>query len=211
MAIEVDALLEICNVGEVFSNEVRNVWQYHVTTSAPTITAAHVAEGWWNHNKVVLRGIVPSTVSGLFRNVEVRELNNVAGALGTYGVPAAEQAGTRTPGTQGDLQPPFVSAGVRLNVGTRITRPGQKRFAGLVEGDNLGGQLQSGLKTAIDTAMAQMIASMTLGAPAATMTLQPIVCRKDAAGYVTAFQPIESWSVNQYLTSQNTRKFQRGA
>lgn len=211
MAIEVGALLEISSVGEVFSNEVRNVWQYEVTTTSPTITAAHVAEGWWNHVKTVLRGIIPTTVTGYYRSVEVRELNNVAGAIGIYGIPSGEQAGTRSATGGGDIMPPYVAAAVRLNVGTRSTRPGQKRFGGVLEGDNVNGQLQTALKNAIDTAMNTMISSMTLGAPAATMTLKPIVCRKDATGFVTAFQNIESWNVNQYLSTQNTRKFQRGA
>lgn len=211
MPILVDALLEISSVGEVFSNEVRNVWQYQVITTAPTITAAHVGEAWWNNVKTVLRGIIPTSVPGYYRSVEVRELNNIEGAIGIYGIPAGEQAGTRSATGGGDIMPPYVAVAARLNVGTRATRPGQKRFGGVLEGDNVNGQVQTALKNAVDTAMAHMIQTLTLGSPAAAMTLLPIVCRKDSQGFVTAFQNIESWNVNQYLSTQNTRKFQRGA
>lgn len=211
MAIPVGALLEISNVGELFGNEVRNVWQYEVTTSAPSITAAHVAEAWWNHVKAVLRGIPTTNIGGSFRSVEVRELNNPTGALGSYGIPSSEWAGTRTPGTEAQILMPFSAVGVRLDVGTRVTRPGQKRFAGLVEGDQNSGEVQAGVRNAVITAMTLMIASMTLGAPAATMTLKPVVVRKDALGAVTAQQSITSYTINPYVTSQNTRKFGRGA
>lgn len=210
MAILTGALLEVSINGEANNNAVYNVWQYEVGTTAPTITAENVAEAWWQHVKAVYRAVAATNYSGLFRQVMVRELNAPTGAFGTWAIPSAEWAGTRSPGSAPEFLPTFNAAGVRLNVGTRVTRPGQKRFSGLVESDNNSGSLTAGVLTALDNLMVVMIASMTLGAPAATMTLQPIVVRKDAVGAVTAHQAIGSYSTNNLITSQVSRKPGRG-
>lgn len=210
MAILTGALLEVSINGEANNNAVYNVWQYEVGTTAPTITAEHVAQAWWQHVKTVYRAVAATNYSGLFRQVMVRELNAPTGAFGTWAIPSAEWAGTRSPGAAAEFLPTFNAAGVRLNVGTRVTRPGQKRFSGLVESDNNSGSLTAGVLTALDNLMVVMIASMTLGAPAATMTLQPIVVRKDAVGAVTAHQAIGSYSTNNLITSQVSRKPGRG-
>lgn len=210
MAILTGALLEVSINGEANNNAVYNVWQYEVGTTAPTITAENVAEAWWQHVKAVYRAVAATNYSGLFRQVMVRELNAPTGAFGTWAIPSAEWAGTRSPGSAAEFLPTFNAAGVRLNVGTRVTRPGQKRFSGLVESDNDSGSLTAGVLTALDNLMVVMIASMTLGAPAATMTLQPIVVRKDAMGAVTAHQTIGSYSTNNLITSQVSRKPGRG-
>ena len=204
-------LIEISNVGELFGSETRNVWQYELESSLATVSAAQVGEAWWHHVKTGLRGIVTTNIGGCYRSVEVRELNNPAGELGSYGIPSGEWAGTRSPGTEAGILMPFAAVGVRLDVGTRVTRPGQKRFAGLVEGDQNGGLIQAGVQTAVEAAMDTMVAVMILGAPAATLTLRPVVCRKNAAGVVTAHQNIEGYTINPNVTSQNTRKFGRGA
>lgn len=211
MSIEIGALLEISVSGDVFSNQVMNVWQYEVTNTMATITAEHVAEAWWNHVKDNYRAVPTSTYTGLFRNVFVRELNTPTGAYGSYGIPASERAGTRSPGSSSDILPIFNAVGVRLNVGTRATRPGQKRFCGLNEDDQSSGSLQTAVSTAVGTLMDQMIESMTLGAPAATMVLMPIVCRKDVLGNVVAHQAITSYSLKSAVTSQVSRKLGRGA
>jgi hypothetical protein len=211
MAISVGALLEVSVSGEVFSNAIYNVWQYEVTTSVPTITAEQVAEAWWANVKTNYRAVPTSTYTGLFRLVRVRELNAPTGAFGAYGIPIAERGGTRSPGSSSDILPIFNAAAVRMNVGTRVTRPGQKRFCGLNEDDQTNGQLQTAAVSAVNTLMTQMIASMTLGAPAATMTLKPIICRKDVTGAVVASQPVTSFTVNTFVSSQVSRKIGRGA
>jgi hypothetical protein len=211
MAITIGALLEICNVGELFGNEVRNVWQYEVDTSVPTITAANIAEAWWQHVKAAMRGVPTTNIGGAFRTVEVRELNNPSGALGTYGIPSSEWAGTRSPGSEAQILPPFAAVSVRLDVGTRVTRPGQKRLGGLVETDQNGGLIQSAVQAATETLMDLMIQSMTLGAPAATFTMTPIVCKKDGVGAVVAHQGIDSYTISPYVSTQNSRKFGRGS
>lgn len=211
MSIQLGALLEISLSGEVFSNMVANVWQYEVTNTMVSITAEQVAEAWWNHVKTNYRAVPTSTYTGIFRKVLVRELNAPTGAYGTYGIPLAERTGTRSPGSSSDILPLFNAVGVRLNVGSRATRPGQKRFAGLNEDDQTSGGLTTAVVSAVNTLMTQMIASMTLGAPAATMVLKPVVVRKDVTGTVVAHQAITSFSVNTNVTSQVSRKLGRGA
>lgn len=211
MAIEIGTLLEVAVQGVNQSNQVMNVMQYVVSTSVPTITAENVAEAWWNHVKDTYRSVATSYYDGLFRQVQVRELNDPTGAFGTYAVPLTEQGGTRGMGASPQGLPPFCAVGVRLNVGTRVTRGGAKRLMGLMEADQENGVLVSSVVDAAQAWADFMIQSMTLGAPAATMTLLPIICRKDAAGVVTANQSIQSASVNLNVTTQNTRKYGRGA
>lgn len=210
MSIPNDALLEISVTGLNTGGQAMNVWQYQVGNTAAPITAENVAEAWWNNVKVKYRQVATTYYDALFRSVMVRELNEPAGAYGSYAIPTAEQGGTRSMGTSPQGLPPFCCVGVRLNVGTRVTRPGQKRFPGLLEIDQDNGLLASGVvSAALDTAN-YMIQTLTLGAPALAMTLSPIIVRKDAQGTVTAYQPIRSASVGLYVTTQNSRKFGRG-
>lgn len=210
MSIQIGALLEVSVAGLNTGGQAMNVWQYEVTNTMTTITGENVAEAWWNHVKVKYRAIATAYYDALFRTVLVRELNAPTGAYGTYSIPLAEQAGTRSMGSSPQGLPPFCAVAARLNVGTRVTRPGQKRFAGLLEIDQDNGLLASSVASVAQDTMDFMIQSMTLGVPAATMVLKPVVCRKDAVGTVTAHQGIESASIGLYVSTQNSRKFGRG-
>jgi hypothetical protein len=147
----------------------------------------------------------------MFQTVKVRELDSLTGDYGEFAIPGADAAGTRAPSTPGDALTPFVALGVRLGVATRVTRPGQKRFAGFCEADIQGPQFTSSVTTAANLLMALMRADMTLGAPAALTTLDPVIVRKDLTGLPVVSQPITSHIVNLYVTTQNTRKFGRGS
>jgi hypothetical protein len=211
MAIQVGDLLEIAVDGVNGGTQVMNVFQYAVDTSAPTISAEQVGEAWWSHVKATYRSVATTYYDGLFRSVSVRMLNDNTGPFGTYAIPLAEQGGTRSMGASPQGMPPFCAVGIRLNVGTRVTRGGSKRLVGLLESDQDNGLVSSPVITAAQAWADFMISSMTLGAPAATMTLTPVVTRKDAAGTVTAHQSITSASVGLYVTTQNSRKYRRGA
>lgn len=188
-----------------------NVWQYQVAGTFSGVDAAQVGEGWWNDVKTVYRGVPASTYGNFFTEVLVRELNDPTGEYGTFVIPSAESAGTRTPASETGLLQPYAAIGMKLAVGTRVTRPGSKRFGGLVELDNNAGYANGPVYAATEALGAHMVAAMVLGIPALGMQLDPIICRKDATGAVVAHQPITGYSVSLVLSHQTSRSIGRGA
>jgi len=211
MAISVGSLVEFVINMRYQAQETLNVWQYEVTTWPGSVSAVQGAEGYWNHIKATLRALQLASQPDTFISIKIRELNNVAGDYAEYDVPTAEKVGTRANPAGAELLPPFGAAGVRLVVGSRLTRPGQKRYAFLTETDNIAGVLQSAYRTLLVAHMNIMTVNLVLGAPAATCTLVPIVTKKDATGFVTAHQNITGYLINGNITSQNSRKFGRGS
>lgn len=207
MAITLGSLIEIVVNMRVDAQVNLNAWQYQVDGSAFLVEPVQIAEAWWNHVKTTYRGIIPSTWANVFQSVRILELNNPTGDYAEYSVPTGEKVGTRTVTGSPEGMPPFTAVGVRLSVGSRVTRPGQKRFPGLTELDQAAGVVQSAMVTAVNAHMAVMTEQMILGAPAATIVLNPVVTRRDATGFVLASQPITGWVTNPNVTSQNSRKF----
>lgn len=210
MAIGAGSLIEVALNQRGFDGGmlILNVFQYEVTAIAGGTTAANIAEGWWNDVKTAYRAIVNTGSTNWFRTVRVTELNNPSGDFAEWDVPSGEQAGTRV--LSGELMPPFNAVGVRLLVGSRVTRPGQKRFTPVGEVDNVTGVLQASLRGLIVTLMNNLSTQKVLGAPALGTTLFPIVTRKNVAGTVTAWQDVIGYLINNDITSQNTRKYGRG-
>jgi hypothetical protein len=210
MAIVDGTLIEMNLNMLMLAQQISMVFQYEVVGIGPGVSAVQIAEAYWNNIKVTTRALSQAAGFTLpFKTITIRELNDPAGAYATYDIPFAEQAGTRSSGS-GDAMPPFVAVGVRFVVGTRATRPGQKRVPFVLEGDNISGQLQSGMQGIVQTWCGVMTNIMNLGAPAALTGLQPIVVRKDAGGFVTAYQNVTGFLVNGNLTTQNSRKIGRG-
>lgn len=191
--------------------ETLNIWQYSIQSIPVSVSTVQLAEGWWNHVKSTYRALQLASQPDTFLSVRVRELNNPNGEYAEFDVPTAEKLGTRSNPTGAELMPPYTSAGVRLVVGTRVTRPGQKRFPFLVENDNIAGVLQPAFKTLVNSHMLVMSVPMVLGAPAALTDLYPIVVKKDANGTVTAQQFVTGYLINNNITTQNSRKFGRGS
>lgn len=211
MAITLGSLVEILMVGNIPSGQVMNAWQYSVDGSAFLVEPVQIAEAWWNHVKATYRAIPVVGYTEAFLTVLLRELNNPAGDYAEYAVPIGERAGTRSATAQGSFLQPYAAVGARLTVGTRITRPGQKRFWGFEEGDQQNGVVEATPLAAVNAHMAVMTEPMILGAPAATIVLNPIVTKRDAQGEVTANQPVLGWVTNGYMTTQNSRKYGRGS
>lgn len=210
MTIADGSLIEmVVNMVEL-SQQTLNVYQYRINGFPGTPSAVQVAEAYWNNIKGVYRAACSVGLGNVFVSVRIRELNNPSGDYAEFDVPTAEKVGTRaTPA--GDTLPPNLATGVRLVVGTRATRPGQKRIGFMYEIDQAAGLVTSGWKTLVTNIAAAMTQQLTLGAPAALTGLQPIVCRKDASGFVTANQPITGYIVSDIATTQNSRKIGRGA
>lgn len=191
-----------------------NIWYYTVGEIALGVTAHNIAEAWWAHVKTAYRATAVATQAGFkFLSVTIRDDDDPAGDAAAYAIPSAEQAGTRsTPVGGTDLMPPYAAATARLHVGTRATRSGSKRFGFLYEADNVHGYLDAGFKGVVEGVLAAAATIMTLGAPALLTTLVPVVKGRGASNPpVITYQPITGYSVSPYVTTQNSRKFGRGA
>lgn len=211
MAITEGTLLEIAVRQTAYQQQVLNVWTYEVTGTFDGISAGAVANAYWQVVKDVYRGALSSQYNPTFVDVVVRQLDDPLGALGSYAIPEAERAGTRDAGG-GDLAPAFIATGVRLVVGTRATRGGQKRIGGLLESDFSNGVLSAGVIAAVSALMeVAAVGTLTLGPPALGMDLLPIIVRRDpVTGLPVAYQPIVGYSISNQVTTQNTRKIGRG-
>lgn len=210
MALAVGSLIEMTVVGKFNAQVYMNVFQYEAIVYPTGVTAAQVAEAYWAHIKATARPLVAETQASGFLAIKCRELDSATGDYGEFGVPAAEQAGTMAV-SGSDTVPPFVAAGVRLAVKSRLTRPGQKRFGGMTDAMIADGLLQPAYLTLLNAHMNVLTADMLLGAPAATTTLRPVVVSKDrATGLPTAFQRVTGYVVNTFASSQVSRKVGRG-
>lgn len=195
-----------------FLNQKWQSVQHFAPVGAAWLTADALggAQAWWDNVKATWRAIVPSNAGFTFDSVLFEEIGAGLG-FGEYAVPAGEQLGTRA-GTSGDFLPTFVAAGVKLTVGSRVTRPGQKRFPGGMEQDSSGSAWTAGYITIIDALADKYDTSLTLGAPVATGNLQPKIVRIAADGVtVLASQDVVGHVTNPNVTSQVSRKIGHGA
>lgn len=204
--------LKIAIRGSFLGQQVEVVQWYRPTGAAfLTATPENVGEAFWNDIKTVWRDYMWSSGENLTQSVFVAE-PGASGAYGEYAVPTAEQQGIRTYASAGNFMPPFIAAGVRLTVGTRVTKPGQKRFWAVVEGDSDAGALQANILAALNALAPKFAGTITLGAPVATGTLTAEVVRINrATGAITASQDVTGYVINPTATSQNSRKFGRGS
>lgn len=203
--------LKIIVRGLIYNQQWENVQWYRPTgTAFALVDAGAVAEAYWNNVKDLWRAIVPSSAGMTFESVFVAE-PGATGAYGEFSVPVGEKDGTRTAGVGGQGLMPFAAVGMRLTVATRTTRPGQKRFIGLTEGDNVNGILGVDMIAAVEALSVKFDSTIALGVPVATGVLDPIICRIDrATGDVTASQLVTGHVINSNITSQNSRKYGRG-
>lgn len=211
MAISTGSKISMSLVYNFDSQICMNVWTYNVLELVGTPTAAQYAQAWWNHVKTAYRGIAALAWGPAFVSVKCAELGNPLGEYGEFGIPTVEKTGTRTNPTDADFLPNFNAAGVRLTVGTRITRPGQKRIPFLTQNDVLTNALQSGFITPLTALMDVMVANMTLGAPAAGVVLVPCVVGLNSDGSIRASQFVTGYLINPRVTSQVSRKVGHGS
>lgn len=209
MALTIGSKIEMTVTQIVLGQTMANIWGYEIKAIPGTPTPVQIAEAYWNHVKATYRAIVPGVFGNVFRSVRLREMNDPNGAYAEYDIPIADQVGTRS--ASGDILPPFTAVGVRMVVGTRVTRPGQKRLVGLTEADQNAGVLVAGT-VAIYKAFVDVAAGLlTLGAPAAATILQSQVFSKDNGGFIIASQDVQGTIVNTNVSTQNSRKFGRGS
>jgi hypothetical protein len=189
-----------------------NVFMYFTGGAAfALVSAADVAEAWWNDVKDDLRALAPASITDCrFTSVVCRNLVD-GGELGEYAVPDGENTGTTDPTESGNPVTGTLAGGVRLTVGNTTTRPGQKRFPFLYEADINGNALEAGYLARLETLAAHIDSPITLGAPVLAGGLIPVVGGTVVDGYPTVYQDVIGHIVNPYVTSQVSRKLGHGS
>lgn len=211
MAITDGSTIEIALQMVHLGQEMINAYQYDVAVNGSVVGAADVAAAWWNVVKTAYRALSVTTDGEVFRTVRIADLSNPLGDFAQWDIPAAEQTGTRAAPSQSERLPPYVAVGVRLTVGSRITRPGQKRIPFLTESDNVGGILQAPFRSLVGALFNILDGEIALAAPATDYALSPVVVRKIRGGGIAASQPVIGHLINTNLTTQNSRKYGRGS
>ncbi len=209
MAISAGDIYRITVAGTDGVQILNNVWFLEIDgTPAPPISVAALCEGWWNHVKTAYRGVACTPWTTAYMSVFAEQVNAVGGGYGVYPIAAGENGGSRAPGSApaSTVMNTWSAIGMRLNVDTKQTRPGQKRLWGLVEGDVSGNNLESAPYVAATALGAVMDDSMNLGAPALAVVCHMVVRRTAPDDVVSVVQPVASASVSARVRSQVSRR-----
>lgn len=185
-------------------NEVLNVFHYQTTEaiSDPTDYEA-MGRNFWDHVKAAWRAFVATDYNPWFDRIVIENLTNGLD-FGVYTITGAERAGTRS--ASGDFLGQWICAAVRMNVGSRLTRPGQKRFSPLYEGDQANGLLTSGMVTILTALGAVLDDHIDIGS-AGDGDARPIIYGEVNPNRIAVVEnPIVSATVIQMTTTQRTRR-----
>lgn len=171
-----------------------------------------VGEAWWNDVKTDWRALIdPIGGDFTFDSVVVEEMDGSLG-LGEFAIPTGERVGTRAAGDPGDFMPSYCAVGVRLTVPTRLTRPGQKRFPGLLETDVYRNTVGGEFLALVEDVVVHYSATITLGAPVALGTLTPKILHLATAEHPTPTeQDVAGFVINPDITTQVSRRKGHGS
>lgn len=200
--------LDMTSAGE----RVTNVWNFRVVAAPATPGAGQVAQAWWQEVRDQYRALALPTSGFTFDKVRIEQSNSNVGYFAEYLIPLNERDGTRSPApANGVPLASFIAVGARLSVGSRATRPGQKRFAFLTEGDVSTQRVDNAFIILVNNLLNQIVPDMTLNAPAAATALVPEVYGKGSTNPpLFTYQDVTGFLVNPNVTSQNSRKVGRG-
>jgi hypothetical protein len=203
--------LKVAIRGEYLGQRVEVVQWYRLVGSAfLTADVVQVLEAYWNDIKTDWRAFHVASPKDLTLSLFGSEAGPT-GQYAEYAIPTGEQQGTRSSIGLGDFMPPTIGVGIRLTVGSRATRPGQKRPWGSLEGDNVDGAAQAAIVSAANAVAPVFSGGRVLGVPVATGVMQGEVVRLDPiSGLVTTAQDLIGFVVNSNLTTQNSRKVGHG-
>lgn len=178
-----------------------------VTATMPEILAAY-----WENVKDAWHAI-------MFDSLAFNSINSILGvAVGgdeeyaEFPIPLDERVGDKASGTYGTPLPGTLAGAVRLTVGTRETRPGQKRAPFIGEAQIAGNDLDPTYLTQLADWGDTFSQSLTLGAPAATAILIPVITHFEGDPIaLTAWQDVTGKIVSPYASSQVSRKRGHGS
>lgn len=175
---DVPDVYRVIHVQQFSGEEVLNIYHYR-DTGALAFSPASVAQGWWDSVKASFRALQPT--SGGFTSIRVDcEFLEAPRPFGSYVIPVGEQQGLRAAPT--DFMPVWSAFEISLAVGTRVTRPGNKRIAGMLEGDQSSGIIIAGTVTLVQNFADKLDVVFTPTGGLGTVT--PVI-----VGYPTPLQP----------------------
>jgi hypothetical protein len=207
MAITANDLRVIVR-GTILGQQWENVQWYRLTGPGPFSTAdpVQVGEAYWNDVKGPYRACVFDDPYFTFDSVFVAE-PGPSGAYAEYSVPVGERFGDRTVGEGNAPLASFNAIGVRLTVGYRVTRPGQKRFCFLTEADVSENDIEAPMLALVEAVALKFSTAITLGAPVALGGMHPEIVRLDPdTDLVAVKQDVTGHLINPLVTSQVSRK-----
>lgn len=187
--------------------------QYWTPGGAAFLTAdmIQVLEAYWGEIQPLLAPLMPSNGAlGRFVSLLGEEIGT-GNQFAEFPIPPAEQVGTRSGLTDDNIPASFNAWGFRQTVGTRTTRPGQKRFPWFAETDIEGNELEADFFALAEPLAEHFSEIVTLDVPVLTGVLTPVVGGTVVGGEPTVWQDITGYVLNPDVTSQVSRKKGRGA
>lgn len=186
--------------------------QWYAPVGAAFLTAdmTGVLTAVWDNVKTAFRALGSTSLSVSSWDSLLGEELGGGGSFAEFPVPPAEQVGTRAGLTATSAMPSFVAVGCRQVVGTRVTRPGQKRLPFVADSDVEDNLLVAGSQAIWQAAFDKFCTPMILGAPVATGVLNPEVGGTLVAHVPTVWQDVLGSLLDQDITSQVSRKKGRG-
>ena len=193
-------IIRVTVKGLLLAQEIRNVYFYIVDEIESGVTILDFLED------------LASQVIDLSLDLSVADMayssivgENLTDEIGFDEFPYVKTGADPTGGT---AMPSFNAVGFRMNVGTRITRPGAKRIAGTGEGrvtDNTYVPLGTAAQNFAD-AIAEPALVVTPGL--LTATLLPVIIGRTILGALdlSKVNPVTSGQFSTLMTSQNSRK-----
>lgn len=206
MTIPANAVHEIAIRGTFQGSKIQNVFHFTNSIVTPDVSATTACEAFWNDIKAAWRGWTPTSPQLIWTEV-VCTLRGAGGQYGSYAIPGAEQSGTRAFGS--DFLPSFNAANITFNPSLRLVRPGSKRIAGVLEGDQVSGVLTGGAVALLSTLAVALVNGFTDAVTGASYTYI-IWGQVNSNRPVEVKMPINGYTVSVNVTSQVSRKLGRG-
>lgn len=206
MAIQENDLVRLTVNQSLLGQVVQNVYYYSATFTPPDEVAFSEFVSTFR-DRVISEITSWQSTSLSYVNFRVDVVNR---APYEFYVEPSTLVGT----AGGDPLPSYVTASFKLEVGTRITKAGGKRFAGLNDTLVIGNSLVTTLLPSmveVATALAEPLIVLTEALQPATFT--PMVARNDGTSEspLWAINPVISATFSPFVSTQRTRKQGIGA
>lgn len=186
---------------------VKQVSHWRVNNATAVDTAwTTLAESMWRHFREEVRAFPTTAYTELFQTVRLDTVNKPIGEFGEFGIPLTERSGTRAAGTASEKLANFLCAPIKLLVGTKATKSGSKRLAGLVEGDVNANNIVPALFEHLADIGAKYSTEADLGAPTIGVRCQPVIFRDGKGVGPSISQDVTGFAIPLSLTTQKTRQ-----
>lgn len=202
--MQVGDVLRITACQEILSQRVCNIFFYSVALWTGNATLQDIL----NEFKTDVVDKVTPLQSGALEWVNLR-LDNVSNDL-DFQEMAISAFGGKSAATPASS---FVASSWRLIVGTKLTRAGYKRFAGVTPSQIVNNDYQPNDAPAVGNLETALQAELHDGTfPGTDFRITPVVVGRNTDGSydLNRVNPIDSCGMMTYVTSQNSRKPGRG-